>query len=96
MSATYTTAHGNGNARALTHCAGSGIKPTTSWFLVGFVSAAPQCELYNLLYKIAVKGISHLTVHVYILFKSIIKNKAIYSRILETPLEKNKLDLILL
>ena len=35
----YTTAHGN--ARSLTHGARSGIEPTTSWFLVGFVSAAP-------------------------------------------------------
>ena len=42
-SATYTTAHGN--ARSLTHWARPGIKSTTSWFLVGFVSTAPQREL---------------------------------------------------
>ena len=36
MSATYTTAHGN--ARSLTHWARPGIKPATSWFLVGFVN----------------------------------------------------------
>ena len=38
-SATYTTAHSN--ARSLTHWARPGIKPATSWFLVGFVSAEP-------------------------------------------------------
>ena len=38
MSETYTTAHGN--ARSLTHWVRPGIKPITSWFLVGFVSAA--------------------------------------------------------
>ena len=32
VSATYTTAHGN--ARSLTHCAGSRIKPASSWILV--------------------------------------------------------------
>ena len=42
-SATYTTAHGK--ARSLTHWAGPGIKPSTSWFLVRFASAAPQWEL---------------------------------------------------
>ena len=38
------TAHGS--ARSLTHWARSGIKPTTSWFLVTFVSTAPQWELH--------------------------------------------------
>ena len=42
-SATYTTSHSN--ARSLTHLARPGIKPATSWFLVGFVSAVPQREL---------------------------------------------------
>ena len=37
------TAHGN--AGSLTHWARPGIEPTTSWFLVGFVSAVPQREL---------------------------------------------------
>ena len=41
-SANYTTAPGN--ARSLTHWARPGIEPTTSWFLVGFVSAAPGQE----------------------------------------------------
>ena len=40
---TYTTAHGN--TRSLTHWWRPGIKPATSLFLVGFVSAAPQQEL---------------------------------------------------
>ena len=35
-SATYTTAHGN--VGHLTHRARPGIKPTTSWFLVGFIN----------------------------------------------------------
>ena len=42
-SATYTTAHSN--TRSLTHWARPGIGPATSWFLVGFVSAAPRQEL---------------------------------------------------
>ena len=42
---TYTTAHGN--AGSLTHCVRPGIKPTTSWFLVGFVSVTPQQELQD-------------------------------------------------
>ena len=42
-SATYTTAHGN--ARSLTYWAMPGIKPATSWFLIGLVSAAPPQEL---------------------------------------------------
>ena len=41
---TYTTAHGN--TRSLTHWVRPGIEPTTSWFLVGFVSAAPWRELH--------------------------------------------------
>ena len=42
-SVTYTTAHGN--TRSLTHQARPGIEPTTSWFLVRFVSTAPWWEL---------------------------------------------------
>ena len=42
-SATYSTAHGN--ARSLTHWAGTGIKPASSWLLVGLISAAPPWEL---------------------------------------------------
>ena len=34
--ATYTTAHGN--ARTLTHRLRSGIEPTFSWIVVGFVN----------------------------------------------------------
>ena len=33
------------NAESLTHWARPGIEPTTSWFLVGFVSTAPRWEL---------------------------------------------------
>ena len=42
----YTTAHGN--AGSLTHRVRPGIKPATSWFLVGFVSAAPRQELLSI------------------------------------------------
>ena len=41
VSATYTTAHGN--TRSLTHWSRPGIKPASSWMLVGF--AEPQGEL---------------------------------------------------
>ena len=44
----HTTAHGN--ARSLTHCVKPGIELVTSWFLVGFVSAAPQWELQHKYY----------------------------------------------
>ena len=39
----YTIAHGS--AGSLTHCVRPGIKPATSWFLVGFVSAVSQRQL---------------------------------------------------
>ena len=42
-SATYTTA--GSNTRFLTHRVRPGIEPTTSWFLVGFMSTAPRWEL---------------------------------------------------
>lgn len=42
---TYTTAHSS--AWSLTHRASPGIKPATSWLLVGFISAVPQWELHN-------------------------------------------------
>ena len=40
---TYTAARGDG--RSLTHRARPGIKPTSSWILVGFVSTEAQWEL---------------------------------------------------
>ena len=50
VSVTYTIAHGN--ARSPTHWVRPGIEPTTSWFLVRFVSAAPRQELLLLLSNI--------------------------------------------
>ena len=49
---TYTTAHGN--AGSLTHGRRSGIEPSTSWFIVGFVSPVPQrkLSLYHFLSKL--------------------------------------------
>ena len=41
VSVTYTPAH----AISLTHGAGPGIKPVSSWILVGFVTTEPQWEL---------------------------------------------------
>ena len=43
VSAIYTTVHGNTGSS--THWARPGIEHATSWFLVGFVSAAPWREL---------------------------------------------------
>ena len=48
-SATYTTAHGI--ARSLTHWVRPGIEPTTSQFLVRFISAVPQWELLNIIFN---------------------------------------------
>ena len=42
--------HSHSNARSLTHWAKPGIEPETSWFLVRFVSAAPQRELLLLVF----------------------------------------------
>ena len=44
-SATCTTAHGN--VGSLTHWLRPGIKPTSSWILVGFVSSEPWRELLS-------------------------------------------------
>ena len=44
-SVTYSTAHGT--TESLTHWAGPGIEPITSWILVGFISSEPQQELKN-------------------------------------------------
>ena len=40
MTTTYTTTHGN--ARSLTHYVRPGIKPTSSWILVRFITAELQ------------------------------------------------------
>ena len=37
--------HSDGNTRALTHWARPGIKPASSWFLVGFINHWAQREL---------------------------------------------------
>ena len=64
-SATYTTAHNN--AGSLTHWVRPGIEPSTSWFLVGFVSAAPRRELLNsLIYQI----LCFLFAHIFVSFKT--------------------------
>ena len=45
---TYATAHGN--TGSLTQWMRPGIEPKTSWFLVGFISAAPWWELLFLFF----------------------------------------------
>ena len=40
--------HSHSNAWSLTHWARPRIEPTTSWFLVGLVSAAPRWELLEI------------------------------------------------
>ena len=40
--------HSHRNARSLTHCMRPGMEPATSWFLVGFISAAPWQDLQGL------------------------------------------------
>ena len=43
MSLTYTTAQGN--ARSLTHRVRPGLKSSSSWIVVGFISTAPQWQV---------------------------------------------------
>ena len=43
--------HSHSNARSLSHWVRPGIEPTTSWFLVRFVSTAPQWELPKQIFK---------------------------------------------
>ena len=60
MSVTYTTSHSNPGS--LTHWAGPGIKYSSSWILVGFVSTEPQQELlkclFNFIFKTSFTGTS--------------------------------------
>ena len=57
VSLTYTTAHGN--ARSLTRWARPGIEPAASWFLVGFVSPAPQRERWTIFKNICSQSSLH-------------------------------------
>ena len=50
----YSTARGN--ARSLTHGAGPGTKPATTWFPVGFVCAAAGTPVYIIPYDKSLKG----------------------------------------
>ena len=54
-SASYTTAHGND--RSLTHWGETEIKPSTLWFLVGFISAEPRRKL---LIKVLFKALTQV------------------------------------
>ena len=59
VSVAYTTAHVN--ARCLTHWARPGIKPTSSWVLVGLVSTEPQREHSDLGTCLKVDGLKGYT-----------------------------------
>ena len=51
MGSTAASLHpSHSNARSLTHWARPGIKPQSSWILVGFVTAGPQGELLLMKY----------------------------------------------
>ena len=58
MSATYTAAHSN--ARSLTHWAKPGTESTSSWILVGFVTAESPWELPQLSFFKLCKKIIYL------------------------------------
>ena len=51
---TYTTAQGN--TGSLTHWAGPGIEPASSWIPVRFVMAEPQGELHVVLFPVSSGG----------------------------------------
>ena len=55
-SSIYTTPHGN--AGSLTHWVGPGIGPTSSWILVGFVTAKPRQELPQCILMASYKSLS--------------------------------------
>ena len=71
MSATYTTAQGNSGS--LTHWARTGIKPTSSWILVGFVSYVSQQELPLQIFLIIILRYSWLFVNSTILFSLLLR-----------------------
>ena len=48
--ATAAATPSHGNARSLIHLLRAGVEPETSWFLVGFVSTAPQQVLLLFLF----------------------------------------------
>ena len=58
-SVTYPTAHCN--ARSLTHCVRPGIKPTSSWILVGFIFHCATMGTPVLLFLLCV-GISRISI----------------------------------
>ena len=60
-SSTYTIPHGN--VGSLTHWVRPGIKPATSCFLVGFISAVPRQELLPLQLFMSVTGIRLMPSH---------------------------------
>ena len=59
-SSTYTTAHGD--ARILTHWARPGIKPSTSWFLVGFVNHCTMMGTPNNILFVKINALVYIKV----------------------------------
>ena len=48
LSYVYNLHHSSANAGFLTHWVGLGIKPASSWILVGFIITEPQQELWRI------------------------------------------------
>ena len=56
LSRTSTNTIAQGNARALIHCVGPGIKPASSRILVKFITTEPQWELPSCILKSFIFG----------------------------------------
>ena len=54
--AMWDLSHICGHTRSLAHRARSGIKPASSWILVGFATAEPQWEFCNSLFKTSIRS----------------------------------------
>ena len=57
-SAAYTTAHRN--TRSLTHWVGSGMEPTSSWMLVGFIITEPKGNSLKYFYNLHFPSKPHI------------------------------------
>ena len=79
--------HSHSKAGSLTHWVRPGIEPATSWFLVGFVSAAPQQELLNFfsLWAVLAHGLSVGWGNIWVAFKSFLLHSAFLGQIQLPP-----------
>ena len=60
--------HSHSNSGSLTHCVRPGIKPSASWFLVRFISAAPRWEHHFLAYKLKIYMCMCVCIYIYFFF----------------------------